>query len=319
MTAMRTTRPPEPGLENASVEEQIIRMATLSYERLPMMEVIFDRFALSLGSALKSFSSVTTEVKLDAFEYMSCGEALENLPAPWLVAVGSAEPWGGTLALVIDPDLLFTMLETMLGGRSAGTAQWTPRSFTSIEKRLATRLCDVVLKDLGEAFADVSKVAFTVDHLENSPHSTVLAPPGSPCVKITLDVSVEGPGGKLILVIPNMAFEPARAMLAQSFFGGEIGGDSSWQAQLAESLQGTDVDLVAILHELKLPLSDVLRWRCGDVLDLGIDTESEVTVSVSGKRMFRAAMGRRRNGSVALRVTQELNGKDAISHDGSSD
>jgi len=319
MTAMRTTRPPEPGLENASVEEQIIRMATLSHERLPMMEVIFDRFALSLGGALKSFSSVATEVTLDAFEYMSCSEALESLPAPWLVAVSSARQWDGTLALVIDPDLLFTMLETMLGGRSTQKAEWKPRGFTSIEKRLATRLCDVVLKDLTEAFADVAEVQFSVDHLENSPHSTVLAPPSSPCVKITLDISVDGPGGKLVFVIPNMAFESARAMLAQSFFGGQIGGDSSWQALLADSLQDTDVDLVALLHELKLPLSDVLRWRRGDVLDLGIDTENQVTVAVSGKKMFRAAMGRRRNGSVALRVTEELSEREGISHDGTSD
>ncbi|WP_212522776.1 FliM/FliN family flagellar motor switch protein [Actibacterium sp. MT2.3-13A] len=319
MTATRTGRPPEPGLETASVEEQIIRMATLSYERLPMMEVIFDRFALSLGGALKSFSAAPTEVTLDAFEYMSCNEALESLPAPWLVAVSSAKPWEGSLALVIDPDLLFTMLETMLGGRGAEKAGWVPRSFTSIEKRLATRLCEVALRELTEAFANVAEVRFSVDHLENSPHSTVLAPPRSACVKITLDVSVEGRGGKLVLVIPNMTFEPARALLAQTFLGGQIGGDSSWQSLLTESLQDTSVDLVALLHELKLPLAEVLGWRPGDVLDLGIDTEAEVTVNVSGKKMFHAAMGRRRNGSVALRVTRTLNGKDGLPHDGTAD
>ncbi|MFO7804425.1 MAG: FliM/FliN family flagellar motor switch protein, partial [Paracoccaceae bacterium] len=44
----------------------------------------------------------------------------------------------------------------------------------------------------------------------------------------------------------------------------------------------------------------------GQVLNLGIDTEHEVTVACSGKDMFRAAIGRRRNGSVALRVSAEL-------------
>lgn len=319
MSMMRSTRPAEPKLENASVEEQIIRMATLSYERLPMMEVLFERFALSLGSALKSFSAVPSEVTLDAFEYMSCGEALDGLPAPWLVAASSAEPWEGKLALIIDPDLLFTMLEAMLGGRPSQETHWEPRSFTSIEKRLATRLCEVVLKELSETFSEVAEVQFAVDHLENSPHSTVLAPPGSACVKITLEVKIEGRGGKLIFVIPNMVFEPARAMLAQTFLGGQIGGDSSWQALLTDSIRDTNVDLVALLHEMKLPLTEVLGWRRGHVLDLGIDTENEVTVAVSGKKMFRAAMGRRRNGSVALRVTEELSEKDGIPHDGTSD
>ncbi|MGC9370120.1 MAG: FliM/FliN family flagellar motor switch protein [Paracoccaceae bacterium] len=319
MSTMRTTRPPEPELANASVEEQIIRMATLSYERLPMMEVLFDRFALSLGSAIKSFSAVTTEVTLDAFDYMSCGEALDGLPAPWLVAVSSAQPWEGKLALIVDPDLLFTTLEAMLGGRPSQETRWEPRSFTSIEKRLATRLCEVVLKELSETFAEVAEVSFAVDHLENSPHSTVLAPPASACVKITLDVSIEGRGGKLVFVIPNMVFEPARALLTETFFGGQIGRDSSWQALLADSIRDTNVDLVALLHEMKLPLTEVLRWRRGDVLDLGIDAENAVTVSVSGQTMFRAAMGRRRNGSVALRVTEELSDNEETSHDGTSD
>ncbi|KKL58972.1 hypothetical protein LCGC14_2220040, partial [marine sediment metagenome] len=125
-----------------------------------------------------------------------------------------------------------------------------------------------------------------------------------------LDVLVEGHGGKLKLILPNSAFENLKPLLDQSFLGGALGGDDGWRGQLTESLQDTNVVLNALLHEITLPLTQVLNWSKGQVIDLGIDFEHEATVHCSGKPMFFAAMGRRRNGSVALRITEKLDELD---------
>ena len=41
----------------ATVEEQIIQMSMLSYEPMPMLEVIAERLVLSLTSSLKNFTA----------------------------------------------------------------------------------------------------------------------------------------------------------------------------------------------------------------------------------------------------------------------
>ncbi|WP_159966520.1 FliM/FliN family flagellar motor switch protein [Profundibacterium mesophilum] len=301
------------------VEEQIIHMATISYERMPMLEVLFDRFALSLSGAIKSYSGATTEVTLTDFSYGNCGAALDSLAAPTLVAMTSATGWEGRLATVIEPKLLFSLLEFMLGGRTAGEREWEPRSFTTIEKRIGSQLCDVALRELSSAFAPVTDVEFCVDHLENSPRALVLAPPASACIKVELRVEVEGRGGNLIFVIPNATFEKLRPQLIESFFGAQLGVDTGWRDQLAGSLQGTNVDLTAVLHELQVPLNDVLAWQRGQTIDLGIAGDNLATVTCSGRPMFRAAMGRRRNGSVALRVTEKLEDKEMEELNGALD
>jgi flagellar motor switch protein FliM len=298
-----------------TVEEEIIQRATLSYERLPMLEVVFDRFALALGTALKNHVGTPAEVRLKSFDYMTTGEALKALPAPQLVAVTSVEPWEGNIALVIDPALLFTTLELMLGGRTAPRSGWEPRSFTSIERRIGKQLADVILRRLSDSFDHVTAATFTVDHLESSPQAMVLAPPASSCVRVTMTVVLEDRGGTITFILPGQAMEKVRATLAQAFLGGKLGGDSSWRAQLTESLQDTNIALTAVLHQLRLPLTDVLHWKRGQVLDLGIDASHEVTVTCGDRDMFRAAMGRRKNGSVALRVTEELSEKDGIADD----
>ena len=315
----RTLREPEGGLNEGSIEEQIIQMAALSYERLPLLEAIFERYALALGSAFKSFVAMPSEAVLTGFEYLPCGTALEGIKAPALTAVGRAEAWDGRFAVALSPELLFSMLEIMLGGRSGESRAWTPRSFTAIERRFGQKLAEMVLAELEPAFETVGLPRFKVDHLESTPQNAVLAPPVSPAVRITLSINVEGRGGSMSFVFPDSTLEAVRPMLVQSFPGGDIGADSGWREAVSRSIEGSEARLTAVLHEVQIGLREVLNWRAGEVIDLGIDMDHEATVSCNGRALFRAAMGRRKNGSVALRVTGELEHGEKELADGDAD
>ncbi|RVV96879.1 hypothetical protein EKE94_16170 [Mesobaculum littorinae] len=292
--------------EGESVEEHIIRLSKLSYERLPMMEVVFERYLLTLAPAIKSLCAAATEVTLDDFAYLSCGEALEGLASPSFLAVTETDSWDGPVLLAVEPELLFSVLEILLGGRSARAREWTPRSFTAIEKRIGTRLCETALSALSESFAQLNKVDFRIDRLESLPQSTMLAAPSTPCVRVTLNVRLEDRGGRMSFVLPYNAFESVRPLFTQSFLGGQLGGDSSWRALLTDKLQETEVTLAAVLHEVHVPLTQVLDWAPGQTLDLGILADQAATVSCNGMVMFRGEMGRRRNGAIALKITEEL-------------
>lgn len=304
--SQRTLREPEGGLTQGSIEEQIIQMASLSYERLPLLEAIFERYALGLGGAFKTFAAMPAEVTLLSFEYMPCADALDGIAAPALTAVARAEPWDGRLAVALSPELLFSTLEIILGGRSGDGRPWTPRSFTAIEKRFGQKLAELVLADLEAAFEPVGPVKFRHDHLESRPSNAVLAPPIAPAVRIALQVSLEGRGGVFHIVIPDTTLQTVRPLLSQSFPGGDLGVESGWREALSRSIEGSEARVTAMLHEVRLGLREVLDWKPGDIIDLGIDMDHEATVSCNGLALFRAAMGRRKNGSVALRVTQEL-------------
>ncbi|SDF34902.1 flagellar motor switch protein FliM [Limimaricola pyoseonensis] len=303
----RTLRLPEGGLTQGSIEEQIIEMASLSYERLPLLEAIVERYALGLGAAFKSFCGSPCEVTVRSFDYLPCGPALESLPAPALTAVVRVQPWDGRLGLTISPELMFSLLELMLGGRSGPSKSWTPRSFTAIEKRFAERVAGVALRDLENAFETVDEISCRIEHLETSPQNAMLAPPAAAAIRVVLRVTVEERQGDLALVIPDSLIDTVRSLLVQSFPGGEIaGGDGGWRAALSRSITGSEARLTAVLHEVKLELRDVLEWQRGQVLDLGIGMDHEVEVRCSGHAMFRAAIGRRKTGAMALRVTEEI-------------
>lgn len=288
------------------IEEQIIAASKSIYRPLPMMEELFAQLEEPLALALSDYTSTKSEVALKSFEYLSCAEALKSCPTPSLFGVVNAKPWDGVLAVIAESNLIITMLQTMLGGQPSSKSQ-KRKTFTGIEKRIAIKLYEVALRELSRKFADVTEVKFQVDTLEADIEELNLAPMDSSCVKITVEVLLEGQGGQMTFIIPYIAFEAAEQAFSQPFRGGGINGEKGWRTAMAKSLQDTDIQLTAILQEMTVPLHEVLAWRPGQVLDIGVDTEHELLVECSNKKMFRAAMGCRKNGSVALRISKTLN------------
>jgi flagellar motor switch protein FliM len=85
--------------------------------------------------------------------------------------------------------------------------------------------------------------------------------------------------------------------------GESIDTDSAWQGRMESALGETSVTLTALLGRLRVPLNTALGWKRGQVLDLGIGPDDPVEVTASGRRVLHGAIGRRRGGATALRVT----------------
>ncbi|MGR3321921.1 MAG: flagellar motor switch protein FliM [Pseudooceanicola sp.] len=297
-----------------SVEELIIERAKFSYARLPMLEVVFDRFALSLSQVLKAYLGAMTEVTLESINYLSCQDAVDSLPDPSLVCVTDAEGWAGPMAIVVDPELLFSVIEITFGGRTVAGTGTSPRSFTAIEKRIGQRLCEVTLEDLERAFAKVSPTGFKISHQESNPKALLLGPPASACVRAVLKIEAEERVGRVVFVLPNASFEPVNHVLSQAFTGGQLGGDTGWRNKMTGMLGHTRVTLNAVMCETTYSLREVLSWTPGTMLDLGVQADDPVTITCADLAIAHAEVGRRRNGHVALKFTERLYEDEELSH-----
>ena len=295
-----------------AVQELMVQRAKESYARLPMLEVAFDRFALSLAQVLRSHFGGVAETELKSIDYLSCQEAIADLPDVALIAVTEAEDWGGTIAMIVSPELLFNIVEVTFGGRMCPAGRPQSRNFTGIEKRVGRVFCDTVLTDLSAAFDKVSPVSFRIDYLETNPRGLLIAPPASACVRAVVSVEIDERIGELIFLLPNTAFEQVADVLSQNFTGGQLGGDSGWRQKMTDMLGGTSVELAAVMHQAALPLRDVLAWTPGQVLDLGLQAEDPVTLRCSGLDIARAEVGRRKNGRVALKFTEQLKDEEEM-------
>ena len=60
----------------------IINSALVSYERLPMLEIVFDRLVRLMTTSLRNFTSDNVEVSLDNISSIRFGDYLNSIPLP---------------------------------------------------------------------------------------------------------------------------------------------------------------------------------------------------------------------------------------------
>ena len=106
---------------NSSVEltgvRALINSALVSYERLPMLEIAFDRLVRLATTTLRNFTSDNVEVSLDSITSVRFGDYLNSIPLPAILSVIKAEEWDNFGLLTVDSSLIYSMIDVLLGGR----------------------------------------------------------------------------------------------------------------------------------------------------------------------------------------------------------
>lgn len=273
--------------------ERIISSGLVSYERLPMLEIIFDRLVRIMSTSLRNFTSDNVEVSIDSIASQRFGDYLNGVPLPAMLAVFKCREWDNYGMIVVDSALIYSVVDVLLGGRRGTSAMRVEgRPYTTIERTLVERLLRVVLEDMGDAFRPISNASFEFDRLEVNPRFAMISRPSNACVLARLRVDMEDRGGNIELLLPYATLEPVREMLLQQFMGEKFGRDSIWETHLAEELRHTRVALDVVLDQQIMPLSVMLALKPGDRITLATAPNMPVKLHCGHVPMFTAELGR---------------------------
>ena len=294
------------GGDDRSGIQAILNSALVSYERLPMLEVVFDRLVRMMSTSMRNFTSDNVEVSLDNILSLRFGDYLNSIPLPAMLAVFKAEEWDNFGLLTVDSSLIYSIVDVLLGGRRGTAAMRIEgRPYTTIERNLVERMVHVVLSDLSAAFDPLSPVTFRFDRLETNPRFATISRPSNAAIVAKLRIDMEDRGGRLELLLPYATLEPVRELLLQMFMGEKFGRDSIWETHLAEELWLTEVQLKAVLDEQVMNLREVLDWKIGSKYMLNATPDSGVEMRCGEFKMFRGRMGRKGQ-HIAIRVDDKV-------------
>ncbi|MDX2223538.1 MAG: flagellar motor switch protein FliM [Rhodospirillaceae bacterium] len=288
--------------EQRSGIQAILNSALVSYERLPMLEVVFDRLVRMMTTSLRNFTSDNVEVSLDDILSQRFGDYLNSIPLPAMLTVFKAEEWDNYGLMTVDSSMIYSIVDVLLGGRRGTAAMRVEgRPYTTIERTLVERMIHVVLADLSAAFDPLSPVTFRFDRLETNPRFATISQPSNACIVARLRIDMEDRGGRLEILIPFATLEPVRELLLQMFMGEKFGRDSIWETHLAEEMWFTEVDLEAVLDTQIMPLNRVLDFKVGSKFLLNATPDSAVSLRCGDQPMFIGKMGRKGN-NIAIRI-----------------
>jgi len=298
-------------LKDRSGARAIINSALVSYERLPMLEIVFDRLVRLMTTSLRNFTSDNVEVSLDSIASIRFGDYLNSIPLPAILAVFRAEQLDNYGLFTVDSNLIYSIVDVLLGGRRGASAMRIEgRPYTTIERTLVQRMIEVILQDMCHAFEPLAPVNFALDRLETNPRFAAIARPANAAILVKLRIDMEDRGGRTELLLPYATLEPIRKLLLQQFMGEKFGRDSIWESHLATELWSTKVDIDAILDEQTMPLNKVMNLKVGDTVMLNATPESKVEMRCRGVPLLKGRMGRV-GSSVAIKIDEAIKRTDA--------
>jgi len=291
--------------------ERLVSSTTVNKDRLPMLEVVFDRMVRLLNTSLRQFSSTNVEASLVRIDWLRFNEFLANIELPALIGVARAEQWDNHILLSVDGSLIYCMMDVLLGGRRSRPGRIEGRAYTSIERKMTERLMKVILQNLGQSFDPLAQIDFAFDRLEVNPQFATITRANNAVIRIRVAVEFERRGGHADIVIPYSTLEPVRGKLVQMFMGEKFGNDSVWESHLKAELMRTQLDLTAVLGEMRVPLGEVLNWKKGTSLKLRVDADAPVTLLSRTTPLFAGHIGRR-DDNIAIKIETDLDAKGEL-------
>jgi flagellar motor switch protein FliM len=281
------------GGERTSGIYAILDKSIVAYEKLPMLEVVFDRLVRMLSPSLRNFTSDNVDVSIDSMVSMRFDDYMNSIPLPAMLVVYRAVEWENFGIITIDSSQIYSTVDLLLGGRrTQKPIRVEGRPYTTIEQNIVKRLVEIILNDLSMAFDPISPVSFQFDRLESNPRFAAIARPNSAALLVRLRVEMEERGGMIDIVLPHATLEPIRDLLLQMFMGEKFGQDAMWERHLGREVGQTFIDLEAILDERNISLGEVVDLKIGSTILFDASPDDPVRIKCGGVPLTTAQIGR---------------------------
>lgn len=270
----------------------LIERSRDNYEKFPMLEVIFDRFARGVSTSLRSFTGENAEITIENITSIRFEDYLNSVPLPTLMGIFQAVEWENLGLMTIDSSLTYTLIDILLGGGSSQKGfRIDGRAFTAIEQDIIKNFSRLIFEDMTNAFTPITSVAFKFDRLETNPRFASITRHSNPVALISARIEFEGVGGKIDIVFPYSTLEPVKDLLMQMFAGESFGSDISWENYLSSELKSTFVQLQATLAPKNITIKDLSELKVGSTLVMNNKPHDEMPVTCNGVRLFSGRLG----------------------------
>lgn len=292
--------------------EILIDSHSVTYERLPMLEVVFDRFLRLLSTNLRNLTSEHVDITIQEMTSVRFGDALEELRPNAMISVFKVKQWETSSLLILNQNIISAIIDLLLGGRKGKYSKLTEeRTYTTIETTLIKRLVKMFLTDLSTSFSPVENLQFTFERLETNPGFASIVQPTNATIRVSLHIEMEERYGDVVFLIPYSTLEPIREKLLQMFMGEKFGEDKVWSRHLEKELWNTKLKVDAVLDNFTMKLSEVLHWKKGSFLPLEAGPDSNIMLKRQGMDMMSGKIGNAKGRVAVMIENNHLNEKES--------
>lgn len=278
---------------NLGTQERIVR------GRMPTLELINERFARYLRIGLFNYMHRTTEISVGPIRVQKYSEFIRNLVVPTNLNLVAAKPLRGTSLFVLDPNLVFLVVDNMFGGDGRFHTRVEGRDFTATEQRIIQGLLKVVFTEYSRSWKPVYDISFEYIRSEMNSQFANIATPSEIVISTTFSIEFGGTAADMHICFPYSMVEPIRDLLYSAMQSDQLSTDRRWILMLRKQLKDAEVELSAELATATVTLGEILKMKADDIIPINIpDT---ILAKVDDIPLMECRYGQQ-GGQYALRV-----------------
>ncbi len=271
--------------------------------RMPTLEMINERFARYFRISLFNMLRRAGEISVSGVQMLKFAEYVHSLFVPTSLNLVRVKPLRGTALFVLEPKLVFALVDNFFGGGGRFHTKIEGREFTPTELRVINMVLEIAFEDLMQAWKPVLEVAFEYQGSEVNPHFANIVSPTEVVVVNTFRVELDGGGGDMHVTMPYSMVEPIRDLLDAGVQSDRSDCDERWTRAIREEMKEAKVELTSTLLETTLSLRELNELQAGDVIP--VDLPELVTLEAEQTPIFRGRFGVH-NGSRAIKIVKKI-------------
>ncbi|MEJ2691621.1 MAG: flagellar motor switch protein FliM [Candidatus Thiodiazotropha sp.] len=222
--------------------------------RLPTLEMINERFARLFRTSLFNMLRRTADLAVSGIQMQKFSEFVHSLFVPTSLNMIRVPPLRGKGLFVIDPKLVFSVVDNYFGGTGRFHTNIEGRDFTPTENRVVQLLLKRAFDDLTQAWRPVFRVLFEYSGSEVNPQFANIVSPSEVVVVTSFHVDLESGGGDFHICMPYSMVEPIRELLDAGVQSDRGERDERWEHSLREEILGAQVEISSKLAEVQMPV-----------------------------------------------------------------
>jgi flagellar motor switch protein FliM len=271
------------------------------------VDMINERFIRLFRLGLLEVLRTSPRVNPTRVQILKFGDYLKGLKAPLSVNIVRMSPLRGNSVIIIDPNVVFSSLDSFFGGFGKGVGELpSGRLFTPTETRIIKIILEVFFRSLTEAWAPLMPIECEHVSSEINPQFAQIADENDLVVlsRFDADATVSGGKGFIDLVYPYATLKPIRELLSSRVTSGEGNeeSDRKWRKDLAAAVGDAKLELQVTMGEVKTTLHHLNNLQEGELLFFKKDETALMTAQ--GVPAFHVNVGTR-GSQVAVQIDHE--------------
>ena len=263
-----------------------------SKDNLRALRDIHREFSKAISLVLSGYLRMRVEIEIVSVDQLTYEEFVRSLPSPISVGVFEFEPLSGQVLLGISFEVISCIVNRMLGG--VGNIENQTRELTDIEKALAKKVINIIIKSLEDSWNTIIPVTGKFISLDDNYQSIQVATAGEIVALLTFEVQISGKHfGLFSLCFPYPVLETVLGHLSTQHIFQTKGlvASNDERLKMISKINTSNVDLRVQFGQCSITLDDFLQLSEGDIIKLDNKVQDDLIVKVNGEKKFFARPG----------------------------